>query len=160
MGSEIKDRVMGQKSEVRSRTQEARNKIQEKILPLSSRLLPLAFRVMPLWIEAIGMGAVMGAIVDSNKRFKERLKEIDGKLFLFEASDLGKKFFLYIKDGDIKIIPHLAKEPDVVMRGETKILFGLLLGKEDPDTVFFSRKLEISGDTAAAIHFKNILNSL
>lgn len=117
-------------------------------------------RLLPLWIEAIGMGAVMGAIVDSNKKFKERLKEIDDKIFLFEASDLNKKFYLYIKDSDIKIIPHLAKTPDVVMKGEAKIFFGLLLGKEDPDTVFFSRKLEISGDTAAAIHFKNILNSL
>ena len=148
------------KSEVRSRTQEARNKIQEKILPLASRLLSLASRVIPLWIEAIGMGAVMGAVVDGNKRFKERLKEIDNKVFLFEAVDLNKKFYLRIKDGDIKIIPHLAKEPDVVMKGETKVFFGLLLGKEDPDTVFFSRRLEISGDTAAAIHFKNILNSL
>ena len=115
---------------------------------------------MPLWVEAIGMGAVMGMIVDSNKRFKERLKEVDNKIFLFEATDLNKKFYLHIKNNDIKIIPHLAKAPDVVMKGETKILFGLLLGKEDPDTVFFSRKLEISGDTAAAIHFKNILNSL
>jgi predicted lipid carrier protein YhbT len=133
---------------------------REKIALLASRFLPLAARLLPLWIEAIGMGAIMGAIVDSNKRFKERLKEIDDKVFLFEATDLNKKFHLYIKDGDIKIIPYLKREPDVVMRGETKILFGLFLGKEDPDTVFFSRKLEISGDTAAAIHFKNILNSL
>ncbi|MBI3752707.1 MAG: SCP2 sterol-binding domain-containing protein [Deltaproteobacteria bacterium] len=117
-------------------------------------------RLTPLWIEAIGMGAVMGAIVDGNKRFKERLKEIDDKIFLFEATDLGKRFFLHIKDSDIKIIPHIAKTPDVVMKGETKVFFGLLLGKEDPDTVFFSRRLEISGDTAAAIHFKNILNSM
>lgn len=141
--------IGGQKSEVKER-------LKEKAL----QAIKLPLRLTPLWIEAIGMGAVMGAIVDSNKKFKERLKEIDDKAFLFEASDLNKKFYLYIKDSDIKIIPHLAKTPDVVMKGEAKIFFGLLLGKEDPDTVFFSRKLEISGDTAAAIHFKNILNSL
>jgi predicted lipid carrier protein YhbT len=138
------------------RSSELKERVKEKTL----QALKFPLRLTPLWIEAIGLGAVMGVIVDSNKRFKERLKEIDGKLFLFEASDLGKKFFLYIKDGDIKIIPHIAKTPDVVMKGETKVFFGLLLGKEDPDTVFFSRKLEISGDTAAAIHFKNILNSM
>src|SRR3989338_3071226 len=131
-------------------------RLKEKVL----KALNLPLKLIPLWIEAIGMGAVMGAIVDGNKRFKERLKEIDNKIFLFEAVDLNKKFYLRIKDGDIKIIPHLAKEPDVVMKGETKVFFGLLLGKEDPDTVFFSRKLEISGDTADAIHFKNILNSM
>mgnify|MGYP001606276174 CR=1 FL=1 len=144
------------KPEVRSQKSEVKERLKEKAL----QALKLPLKLIPLWIEAIGMGVVMGVIVDSNKRFKERLREIDDKIFLFEAVDLNKKFYLRIKDGDIKIIPHLAKKPDVVMKGETKVFFGLLLGKEDPDTVFFSRKLEISGDTAAAIHFKNILNSL
>lgn len=134
--------------------------VREKLKETALKAVKVPLRFMPLWVEAIGMGAVMGMIVDSNKRFKERLKEVDNKIFLFEALDLNKKFYLHIKNNDIKIIPHLAKAPDVVMKGETKILFGLLLGREDPDTVFFSRKLEISGDTAAAIHFKNILNSL
>ena len=136
------------------------SEIKERIKTSFLKMLKLPLKLTPLWIEAIGMGAIMGVIVDSNKRFKERLREIDDKIFLFEAVDLNKKFYLRIKDGDIKIIPHITKIPDVVMKGETKVFFGLLLGKEDPDTVFFSRKLEISGDTAAAIHFKNILNSL
>ena len=136
------------------------SEIKERIKTSFLKMLKLPLKLTPLWIEAIGMGAIMGVIVDSNKRFKERLREIDDKIFLFEAVDLNKKFYLRIKDGDIKIIPHLAKKPDVIMKGETKTFFGLLLGKEDPDTVFFSRKLEISWDTAAAIHFKNILNSL
>ena len=136
------------------------SELKERVKEKALQALKFPLRLTPLWIEAIGMGAVMGTIVDGNKRFKERLKEIDDKIFLFEAVDLNKKFYLCIKDGDIKIIPHLAKTPDVIMKGETKVFFGLLLGKEDPDTVFFSRKLEISGDTAAAIHFKNILNSM
>ena len=141
---------------VRGQGSSVREKIKEEVL----KALKVPLKFTPLWIEAIGMGAVMGAIVDGNKRLKERLKEINDKVFLFEAVDLNKKIYLRIKDGDIGIIPHLAKGPDVVMKGETKVLFGLLLGKEDPDTVFFSRRLEISGDTATAICFKNILNSL
>lgn len=135
---------------------ELKERLKEKAL----QAIKFPLRLTPLWIEAIGMGAVMGAIVDGNKRLKERLKEINDKVFLFEAVDLNKKIYMRIKDGNIGIIPHLAKGPDVVMKGETKVLFGLLLGKEDPDTVFFSRRLEISGDTATAICFKNILNSL
>lgn len=137
-----------------------KSELKERLKEKALQALKLPLRLTPLWIEAIGMGAVMGAIVDGNQRLKERLKEINDKVFLFEAVDLNKKIYLRIKDGDIGIIPHLAKGPDVVMRGETKVLFGLLLGKEDPDTVFFSRRLEISGDTATAICFKNILNSL
>ncbi|HLA50884.1 MAG TPA: hypothetical protein VJZ92_01350, partial [Thermodesulfobacteriota bacterium] len=65
--------------------------VREKIKEKSFQALKLPLRLIPLWIEAIGMGAVMGAIVDGNKRFRERLKEIDDKIFLFEAVDLNKK---------------------------------------------------------------------
>jgi predicted lipid carrier protein YhbT len=134
--------------------------LSEKLRELIYESLRPPLRLMPLWLEAIGAGVFISAIVEGNPRFKKRLKELSGKVFLFEARDIGKSFYLNIKKDDIKVIPHMTGEPDVVMRGETKVLLGLLLGKEDPDTVFFSRRLEISGDTAAAILFKNILADL
>jgi predicted lipid carrier protein YhbT len=73
---------------------------------------------------------------------------------------VGKKFYIVIKDRDIKVHPHSASTPDVTMSGNVAVLMDVLLGKEDPDTVFFSRKLEITGDTATAIHFKNLLAAL
>jgi predicted lipid carrier protein YhbT len=120
----------------------------------------LPLKAMPLWMEAIGVGVFISRIVETNPGFRERLSEIDGKVFLFEAKDIGKGFYLHIKDNGIKVVPHSAKKPDVTMRGTVKVLVDVLLGKEDPDTVFFSRRLEISGDTAAAIHFKNMLAAL
>jgi predicted lipid carrier protein YhbT len=46
------------------------------------------------------------------------------------------------------------------MKGEFSVLLGLMMSKVDPDTVFFSRKLEITGNTATALCFKNILDSI
>lgn len=120
--------------------------------------VPLKF--MPLWMEAIGAGVFISRTIEKNPKFKARLKEIDDKIFLFQATDINKGFYIHMKDGNMKIIPHMAKEPDVTMKGEVKVLIELLLNKADPDTIFFSRRLEITGDTAAAIHFKNILASL
>ena len=120
----------------------------------------LPLKAMPLWMEAIGVGVFIARIVETHPGFRERLKEIDGKVFLFEAKDIGKSFYLRVKDNDIKVVPHSPKKPDVTMRGTVKVLIDVLTGKEDPDTVFFSRRLEISGDTAAAIHFKNMLAAL
>jgi len=117
----------------------------------------IPLRVMPLWFEAIGAGVFLSAILDARPGLRERLREIDDKVFFFDAKDIGKGFFLHIKDGGIKLIPHMAVAPDVTMRGAFDVLFELLLGTVDPDTVFFSRRLEITGDTATAIHFKNIL---
>lgn len=120
----------------------------------------IPLKAMPLWMEAIGVGVFISRIVEKNPRFRERLREIDGKVFLFEAKDIKKGFYLLIKDNDIKVVPHSGRKPDVTMRGTVKVLIDVLIGKEDPDTVFFSRRLEISGDTAAAIHFKNMLAAL
>ncbi|MBI5562713.1 MAG: SCP2 sterol-binding domain-containing protein [Deltaproteobacteria bacterium] len=135
-----------------------KNKKALKAMLLKGAALPL--RAMPLWLEAIGAGAVMAAVVEKNPGFKARLGGLDGKVFLFEAKDLNKRFYLRIKDMEIACVPHVPGEPDVRMRGDFAVLLDLLLGKADPDTVFFSRRLEITGDTAAAIHFKNILAAL
>ncbi len=124
------------------------------------KALRVPVRFIPNWIDAVGAGVFIATIVDSHPAFKEKLKGLDGKVFFFDARDVKKSFYMHIKDKNIKVTPHYSGQPDVTMRGETPVLFRLLLGKEDPDTVFFSRRLEIEGDTAAAICFKNILNSL
>ena len=117
-------------------------------------------KVMPLWMEAIGVGVFISSIVDANPSFKEKLSQIDGKVFMFEAKDISKSFYLHIKDREIKVVPHMNRAPDVTMSGKVAVLIDVLTGREDPDTVFFSRRLEITGDTASAIHFKNILAAL
>ena len=120
----------------------------------------LSLKAMPLWVEAIGAGAFFAAVTLKNPGLKERLKELEGRIFRFEAKDIGKGFYLAIKDGEASIVPHMAGAPDVVMKGDVEVLIDVLRGKEDPDTVFFSRRLEVSGDTAVAVHFKNILSSI
>ncbi len=133
---------------------------RDKFKEMLSKGMSLPLKAIPLWMEAIGVGVFISTIVDSHPGFKERLAGLEGKVFRFEATDIGKSFYLQIKNRDIRVLPHMDRPPDVIMRGEVKTLTEVLLGKVDPDTVFFSRKLEINGDTAAAIHFKNILAAL
>ena len=136
--------------------EEIKKKLREEIY----KRMRFPLKAMPLWMEAIGVGLFISTILDKHPNFRARLNEIDDRLFLFEAKDVGKKFFLHIKDRDVKVLPHCARTPDVTMKGDVSVLMDVLLGKEDPDTVFFSRKLEITGDTATAIHFKNLLAAL
>jgi len=136
--------------------EELKKKIKDKLF----KGFNLPLKAMPSWMEAIGAGVFVAHILENNPRFRQRLIEVDDKVFLFEAKDVGKKFFLHIKDNDIKVHPHSSRTPDVTLSGNVAVLMDVLLGKEDPDTVFFSRKLEITGDTATAIHFKNLLAAL
>jgi predicted lipid carrier protein YhbT len=137
-------------------TSELKEKIKDSIMDR----LALPLRVMPLWMEATALGVFIDKILKDNPRLMERFSELKGKLFLFEAKDVHKSFHLLIEESRVRVIPHVKEKPDVVMKGEFKVLTGLLMGDEDADTVFFSRKLEITGDTAAALHLKNILSSI
>lgn len=134
--------------------------IKNKLADAAINASRVPLRLVPLWVEAIGAGVFLGAVMDSKPHLKKRMAELEGKTFRFEAKDLDKGFYLRVLKGEPKVVPHYAGEPDVTMRGELKVLVDVLLGREDPDTVFFSRKLEVTGDTAAAIHLKNLLASL
>lgn len=131
--------------------------------PLIEKLFKTAalpLKLTPLWLDAMAFGTFVTEVIKRNPDLSERLREIDGRRFLFKAKDVEKGFYLLIEDGGIKVMPHMQEKPDVIMRGSVKVLMDLFLGKEDADTVFFSRELEIEGDTAVALHFKNILSSL
>lgn len=134
--------------------------LAEKLKKAALKGASIPLKLLPNWVEAIGAGAFISTIIESKPAFKGRLKELEGKVFLFEATDHKKTFYMIISNGDIRIALHHAGAPDVSMRGEVEVLVGLLLGKVDPDTVFFSRRLEITGDTAVAILFKNILAAI
>lgn len=130
--------------------------MKNKVLKFASKPL----KIIPSWMQGAGLGIFLDHVVENNLDFKERLEEIDNTVFLFEATDIKKSFYLHIKDHSMKVKVHHPASPDVTMKGELVTLVGLLMNKVDADTVFFSRKLEISGNTATALCFKNILDSM
>ncbi|HHL39808.1 MAG TPA: SCP2 sterol-binding domain-containing protein [Deltaproteobacteria bacterium] len=132
----------------------------EKIGDLLMELAAPALRAAPRCAEAVAVGAALSLVLERNPSLRQRLGELAGKVFFFSAKDIKKDFYLVVTADGVAVRLHCARKPDVTMRGDVKVLLGLVLGAEDPDTVFFSRRLEISGDTAAAIHLKNILASL
>ncbi len=134
--------------------------MKKRLEALFFKAIKTPLKATPLWMEAIGVGVFIRSVVDANPGFRNRLVDVDDKVFLFEAKDIGKRFYLHIKDGGINVVPHTRREPDVTMSGKVEVLVNVLVGRVDPDTVFFSRKLEITGDTSTAIRFKNMLAAL
>lgn len=137
-----------------------REQMKKRLEALFFKGIKTPLKAAPLWMEAIGVGVFIRSVVDANPGFRNRLTDVDDKVFLFEAKDIGKRFYLHIKDGGINVVPHTRRPPDVTMSGKVEVLVNVLVGRVDPDTVFFSRKLEITGDTSTAIRFKNMLAAL
>ncbi|MGL4668074.1 MAG: ubiquinone anaerobic biosynthesis accessory factor UbiT [Saezia sp.] len=51
-------------------------------------------------------------------------------------------------------------EPDLRLAANTVDFMKMLLREEDPDTLFFNRKLQIEGDTELGLIVKNLLDSV
>lgn len=51
-------------------------------------------------------------------------------------------------------------DEDIIISGTLRSFFLLLTRQEDPDTLFFHRKLSIEGDTELGIGVKNLLDSI
>ncbi len=52
------------------------------------------------------------------------------------------------------------QQADVVFKGDAQAFTTLALRREDPDTLFFQRKLMIEGDTELGLGLKNLLDSI
>ncbi|MBN8530327.1 MAG: SCP2 sterol-binding domain-containing protein, partial [Alphaproteobacteria bacterium] len=92
----------------------------------------------------------------------ERLRDAEGKTFLVTVSDLPLQVLLTIRDGRMAC-EVLAQQHrmacDVAIRAASHTLLALLEGSEDGDALFFSRQLEVEGDTEALLVLRNALDN-
>ena len=86
------------------------------------------------------------------------LEPLRGKVVRFELAGvrLGPQFTLA---GNC-LVPVLFGAADVTVRAGLRDYLALALRREDPDSLFFSRRLVIEGDTALGLVVKNALDSL
>ena len=80
-----------------------------------------------------------------------------GRRFEVEVRDAGLRCrFRY---GNAGFRPD-AGPPDVAFRADAETFVALLLRAEDPDTLFFQRRLVIEGDTELGLTVKNLLDAV
>jgi predicted lipid carrier protein YhbT len=90
---------------------------------------------------------------------KEYLQPLHGKQIAIHVKDLGVS--LYFTVNSEKFLPtRSGKVPDLSFRATAQDFFLLATRKEDPDTLFFSRRLEVEGDTELGLVAKNTLDAL
>ncbi|OGI43471.1 MAG: hypothetical protein A2150_03360 [Candidatus Muproteobacteria bacterium RBG_16_64_11] len=87
-----------------------------------------------------------------------RLPALDGKSIRLDIADAACRIDFTIRAGRLHPSPN--RRPDVVIRGRVEDFWRLATRAEDPDTLFFQRRLAIEGDTATGLHVKNLLDAL
>ncbi len=88
---------------------------------------------------------------------KAKLAPLRGKVLRLELR--GLPFAPQLTLDAIGLRPAFGRA-DVTIRAEARDYLALALRREDPDTLFFTRRLVIEGDTALGLEIKNALDAL
>lgn len=83
---------------------------------------------------------------------------LHGRWLRLEVSDLGLTWCLSCQDSQLRVGRRDAV--DVCIRGQWRDFLLLASRQEDPDTLFFRRRLVIEGDTDLGLGVKNLLDGL
>ncbi|HEY0635475.1 MAG TPA: SCP2 sterol-binding domain-containing protein [Gammaproteobacteria bacterium] len=87
-----------------------------------------------------------------------QLGELEGKRIAIAITDCNNELLFLIRNR--KLSRAGGWQWDVCIKGRLEEFWLLATRQEDPDTLFFHRRLAIEGDTATGLHIKNLLDSL
>ena len=90
---------------------------------------------------------------------RSALEPLSGKTVSLEASDLGTRVRVAYDGNRFKSYSGSAPA-DVTIRSTASGFLALALRREDPDTLFFTRRLVMTGDTELGLVIKNALDAI
>lgn len=85
---------------------------------------------------------------------------LEGRSLRIAVADAGLCFDYTWRAGAFRAATLSSQVPDLTIRADVRDFYQLLQRGEDPDTLFFSRRLVMEGDTELGLLVKNTLDSL
>ncbi len=126
-------------------------------MPILPHPLVLPLRLLPDCVHTVAWARLLSHLL-RGQPLAARLHELDGKVVGIDLSDIPCRLSFLIRQGRL----HAAADNpvDVSIRGSLSDFWLLATRREDPDTLFFHRRLCIEGETETGLHVKNLLDSL
>ena len=83
---------------------------------------------------------------------------LEGRWLSIEMRDIGLKWFTSVQNE--RLIVSDAEQADVSFSADASDLLMIAARKQDPDTLFFQRRLVIEGDTELGLYVKNLMDAI
>ena len=96
--------------------------------------------------------AVPRALADGDLEF------LESRWLKIEVRDLALQWFMTVENDKLVVSQHA--EADVSFSGDANDLILIAARKQDPDTLFFQRRLQIEGDTELGLYVKNLMDAI
>jgi predicted lipid carrier protein YhbT len=130
-------------------------------LELPARLAGLALRPMPSGALEPLLGLAMRLLERRHPRLIERLAELAPARVIIEPRDTNHRFLIDISENDSPVrlmLAHADDEAEATISGRLATLIDLMEGRIDGDSLFFTRELTVTGDTALIVALRNTLD--
>ena len=89
----------------------------------------------------------------------EEFDFLEGHFLQLCIEDMGLSFLLSFENNQL-ILSDSTAQADVIFRGSSREFLLLASRMEDPDTLFFQRRLVIEGDTELGLYIKNSIDGI
>lgn len=86
------------------------------------------------------------------------LEFLEGRWLNIAVRDIGLQWYTSVQDG--KLVVREQADADVSFSADANDLLLIAARKQDPDTLFFQRRLVIEGDTELGLYVKNLMDAI
>jgi len=134
------------------------NKIRTQLVQNAASILRSPVHLLP---QSVQKKALLEGL---KMAFKEALEDgdfefLEGKWLKVSVVDMRLDWYTSYEDEKL-IVADQAQQEDVAFSGNLNDLVLIAGRKEDPDTLFFQRRLSIEGDTELGLEVKNLMDSV
>jgi predicted lipid carrier protein YhbT len=96
-------------------------------------------------------------------QFRQALAEgeldfLEGRWLSIDVRDIGLRWFTSVEND--RLIVSDSADADVSFSADASDLLMIAARKQDPDTLFFQRRLVIEGDTELGLYVKNLMDAI
>nr|WP_253940340.1 SCP2 domain-containing protein [Enterobacter sichuanensis] len=86
------------------------------------------------------------------------LEFLEGRWLSIDVRDIGLRWFTSVENN--QLIVRESADADVSFSANASDLLMIAARKQDPDTLFFQRRLVIEGDTELGLYVKNLMDAI
>ena len=115
---------------------------------------------LPQWPHSLALVTALNAALKLKLLPESELGALEDKLFRVSVLDTGGVAHYTFRNGLFRPVFSPQREPDLAFAAHLSAYLQLLARQEDPDTLFFNRELEITGDTELGLIVKNMLDAV
>ena len=133
------------------------DKLRSRLVHFGPSLLSVPVKLAPFALKRQVLEKVL------SWQFRQALAEgelefLEGRWLSIHVRDIGLLWYTSVVDG--RLVVSQQADADVSFSADASDLLMIAARKQDPDTLFFQRRLVIEGDTELGLYVKNLMDAI